>query len=79
MALVMRHALGLVAFGVVAGLAAGVLGSRLVRSLLFATSATDGATFVVVPCLLAIVAVIASLVPARRAAGVDPIVALRGE
>ena len=77
--LVMRHALGLVAFGVAAGLAAGVLGSRLVRSLLFATSATDGATFVVVPCLLAIVAVIASFVPARRAARVDPIVALRGE
>jgi len=79
MALVMRHALGLVALGVAAGLAAGVLGSRLVRSLLFATSATDGPTFVVVPCLLAIVAVIASLVPARRAARVDPIVALRGE
>jgi putative ABC transport system permease protein len=78
-ALVMRHALGLVVFGVAAGLAAGVLGSRLVRSLLFATSATDGATFVVVPCLLAIVAVIASFVPARRAARVDPIVALRGE
>jgi putative ABC transport system permease protein len=79
MALVMRHALGLVAVGVAAGLAAGVLGSRLVRSLLFATSATDGPTFVVVPCLLAIVAVVASLVPARRAARVDPIVALRGE
>jgi putative ABC transport system permease protein len=77
--LVMRHALGLVTIGVVAGLAAGAAGSRLVRSWLFATSATDGATFVVVPCLLAIVALVASLVPARRAARVDPIVALRGE
>jgi putative ABC transport system permease protein len=75
----MRHALGLAAIGVAAGLAAGALGSRLVRSLLFETTSTDGATFVVVPCLLAIVAVVASLVPARRAARVDPIVALRGE
>lgn len=78
-ALVMRHAMGIVTVGVVVGLAAGFAGSKLVRSMLFATSASDPATFVVVPCLLALVAAGASFWPARRAGKVEPITAIRGD
>jgi ABC-type antimicrobial peptide transport system permease subunit len=75
--LVMRHVALLVTVGVVVGVAAGAAGSRLVRSMLFETNVNDSATLVVVPVLLVGVAAIASLGPARRAARVDPIVAIR--
>jgi len=55
----------------------GFLGARLVRSMLFGTSALDPATLVLVPAILAAAAVAASFAPARRAARVDPIVAIR--
>ncbi|MGE5325801.1 MAG: ABC transporter permease [Deltaproteobacteria bacterium] len=65
------------------GVAAGVLGSlaltRLVRSLLFGVGATDPMTFSAVALLLTGVALAASFIPARRAAKVDPTVALRHE
>ena len=77
--LVMRHVAVLVTVGVVAGVAAGAAGSRLVRSMLFETTVNDTATLVVVPLLLVIVAGVASLAPARRAARVDPIIAIRGD
>lgn len=77
--LVMRHVAVLVGVGVVVGLAAGAAGSRLVRSMLFETNVNDSVTLVLVPLLLVGVAVVASLAPARRAGGVDPIIAIRGD
>jgi putative ABC transport system permease protein len=77
--LVMRQAMGIVAVGVALGLGAGLAGSKLVRSMLFATSANDPTTFIVVPCVLALVAAGASFWPARRAGNVEPIRAIRGD
>jgi predicted permease len=75
--MVMRQAGVLVAVGIGGGLIVGFLGARLVRSMLFGTSALDPATLVVVPAILAAAAVAASFAPARRASRVDPIVAIR--
>lgn len=78
-ALVMRQAGALVAVGVAGGLVVGFLGARLVRSMLFGTTALDPATMVIVPCVLAAAAAAASFVPARRAARVDPVTAFRAD
>ena len=65
------------------GLAIGVLISlgltRVLRTLLFGVSATDPIVFGVIAALVAAVALLASLVPARRAALLDPMTALRRE
>lgn len=66
-----------------AGIAIGLAGAYLLRatlgSLLFGVSSTDALTFAALPLLLAVVAVLASLVPALRATRADPLTALRGE
>jgi putative ABC transport system permease protein len=76
---IVRQALTLAIIGLVAGLAAATVLSRLLKTMLFDVSSTDGWTFAGVALGLAFVAVIAGLVPARRAASVDPLVALREE
>ncbi|HSJ16119.1 MAG TPA: ABC transporter permease, partial [Longimicrobiales bacterium] len=76
--MVLGQALTVAAVGLVLGVA-GALGlTRLLQALLFNVSATDFATFLVAPLLLAAVAAVASLVPALRAATVDPAQVLKG-
>ena len=77
--LVIRNGFGLVVVGLAGGVAAALGLSQLVRSLLFGITATDPATYIGVPLLLAVVALIACYLPARRAASVDPLIALRQE
>jgi putative ABC transport system permease protein len=77
--LVLRQGLKLVLLGVALGTAASLLATRLVKSLLLGVSATDPLTFVAIAALLTLVAMLACWIPARRAAKVDPMVALRTE
>jgi len=77
--LVIRQSMTLVVIGVAIGLAASLALTRLMSSLLFDLSANDPATFVVITLLLGGVALLACYLPARRAAKVDPFVALRCE
>ena len=75
----LRHALGLAVAGVVLGSSSPFAWARLLRSLLFGIGPSDPFTFVAVSSLLLLVAFVASYVPARRAASVDPAHALRWE
>ncbi|HEU4631144.1 MAG TPA: ABC transporter permease [Gemmatimonadaceae bacterium] len=77
--MVLRQGLALALLGAGVGLAAALVVARLLRGFLYDVSATDPWTFATVPLVLAAVAVLATLVPARRAARVDPVRALRGE
>jgi len=76
-AMIVRQGVGLALGGVVVGLAVAFGLSRLVTSLLFGISGVDALTFAAVPTLLLAVAVVATLVPARRASQVDPVESLR--
>ncbi len=75
--LVLRQALGVTTSGLVVGLAASAALARYVSRLLYGVSPYDLASFVGVPLLILAVAVLACLVPARRAARVDPVRVLR--
>jgi putative ABC transport system permease protein len=71
--------LALASVGVVIGVAAAWALTRLMATMLFETPATDPATFALIALLLVAVALLACWIPARRAAKVDPMVALRRE
>jgi predicted permease len=76
--LVLRQGASLALVGVLIG-AVGALGlTRLIAGLLYGVSATDPLSFVAVMALLIVVALLASFIPARRAAKVDPMTVLRG-
>jgi putative ABC transport system permease protein len=75
--LVLRQGLFLTMAGLGVGVIAATLVTRLMRGLLFGVTPFDGAAFTVGPLLLVVVAILACLVPAMRAASIDPAIALR--
>ena len=77
--LVLGQSSRLVVAGIALGIAVAALGVHMLDTLLYGLQAMDPPTFVAVPILLAVVALIAALVPARRAALVDPIIAMRAD
>ena len=79
MTLIVRGGMSLALWGVAIGIGGALVVSRLMRSLLFGVGATDVATFVAVPILLACIALVASYIPARRASRIDPSTSLRCE
>lgn len=68
-----------IGLGLVIGIAGGLLGSRLIQTLLFSTPPTDPLTFAGVAVVFVAVALVASYIPARRVTKVSPLIALRSE
>lgn len=79
LAMVLRQGLALTSVGLAIGLSIAVAVGRLSASLLYGISGTDLITFLVVPTVLVAAALVAIVIPARRAAKIDPMVALRYE
>jgi putative ABC transport system permease protein len=79
LAMVIKQGLIMVLIGIAVGLFASLGLTRLISSLLFDVSTIDPATFIGIPVLLTIVSLLACLIPALRAAKVDPMIALRYE
>jgi len=77
--LILKEAGGLTAVGIVAGLSCSVAAATLMRTLLFGVNSWDAPTLISVAAALAASALIASYIPARRAASVNPVEALRAD
>ena len=78
-AMVLREGVSMTAIGVAGGIAAALFATKLLRGLLFGVSAVEPVTFTLMIVLLFLIAVAASYIPARRAAQIDPVRALRAE
>ncbi|HEX5437237.1 MAG TPA: FtsX-like permease family protein, partial [Gemmatimonadaceae bacterium] len=77
--IIVRQGMMLAIGGIVIGVVGGLLLTRVLASLLYGVSATDPFTFAFVALVLAAVALLATYLPARRAAGIDPIIAMKAE
>lgn len=77
--MILRQGAALIVTGLAVGLVASLAGGRVIRGFLFGVTPTDAWTYLAVAMVLAAVGLGAALLPARRAAKVDPIVALRYE
>jgi ABC-type antimicrobial peptide transport system permease subunit len=77
--LLARQSMRVVLIGAAVGLVLALVSARLLTSQLYGVTSTDPLTFVLMPALLLSIALLATLVPARRATRVDPADALRTE
>jgi ABC-type antimicrobial peptide transport system permease subunit len=77
--IVLREAGGLTAAGIVIGLACSVAAATLSRGLLFGVTSWDAQTLAAVAAILGVSALLASYIPARRAASINPVDALRAD
>jgi ABC-type antimicrobial peptide transport system permease subunit len=77
--MILRESVALVTLGLLLGIGAAYAGTRLISSLLYGVSPTDPPTYASMAGFLMVIAVLACLLPARRATKVDPMVALRAE
>ena len=77
--LILKRGLWQLAVGLTIGLVSALAFGRLLQTVLVQVTPTDPVTFVTITALLAVVSIAASLLPARRATRVDPLIALRAE
>jgi putative ABC transport system permease protein len=78
-ALVLRDAIAIGLSGITVGLSVAYVLTRYLGSFLYGVGRTDSFSYIVVAAIVAVVASVACIVPARRAAGIDPLVALRSQ
>jgi ABC-type antimicrobial peptide transport system permease subunit len=76
---VIREAVTLTLIGLAAGIPAAFLAGRTLRSLLYGITETDTVTFALTAAFFLVIGMIAGVLPARKAANVDPVIALRGD
>lgn len=79
LALILRQGMTMTAFGLVLGLCMALVAARALTAMLFGISWLDGLTYLAATLLLIAVSLVACLIPARRAAAIDPMNALRNE
>jgi len=77
--MLLREGIRLVSGGVLVGMVIALIASQAVKSMLFVVSSRDAVTFILVPSILTLVAILACWIPARRATRIDPMEALRDE